>query len=404
MNAEEGFKAAFTPFQTTDAFEDLFDQHLRAWLKVHRSLGRERLWRIEESGSPFRGLEPFDAAHGEVFFGRRPETERARERLEDATDRGCGFLLIEGASGTGKSSLARAGLLPRLRRIDPHLRQGVLTPHPGTARAPLLELSRALFAPEALPELAQGDFATPAELAACLATEAAATPVVKALNRAGAALAAAENRDTARELRLTLLVDQLEQLFAETVPPEDRSAFAAALSALLRTGRVHVVATLRANALGAALAVAPLKELVDTGARLSLAAPDREALAEIIRGPAAAAALAYETPSGAPGLDAVLLDDAAGADALPLLQFMLEQLYDRAAGRLKAAGEALGQGGADQPVLTLTLADYRELGGIDGAIAHQADAALQRLPGPARAALPRLVRRWSRATPTPRSC
>ncbi|WP_036182094.1 ATP-binding protein [Palleronia rufa] len=147
-----GFRAAFLPFEDPAGFEALFEENLRAWLVQNRRVGPERAWRIEERGSPFRGLLPFEAEHRDAFFGRRADIERARERLKDAAAEGCGFLLIEGASGSGKSSLARAGLLPRLSDITQGLRRAICAP--GTT--PLDALAAALF--DALPELSEGDF------------------------------------------------------------------------------------------------------------------------------------------------------------------------------------------------------------------------------------------------------
>ena len=60
-------------------------------------------------GSPFRGLAAFEAAHSAVFFGREAAIARATAKLRRAP-----FLLVIGASGSGKSSLLRAGLIPRV--------------------------------------------------------------------------------------------------------------------------------------------------------------------------------------------------------------------------------------------------------------------------------------------------
>ena len=65
-------------------------------------------------GSPFRGLAAFRVRHAPVFFGRSRDIARAVDRWKDAAERGVPFLLVVGASGSGKSSLARAGSVPRL--------------------------------------------------------------------------------------------------------------------------------------------------------------------------------------------------------------------------------------------------------------------------------------------------
>lgn len=383
VSEQDGFKAAFTPFSTADEFERVFEANLRDWIERNRKVGRERRWRVElaEMGSPFRGLEPFGARHSQVFFGRGPDVERARERLEDAVGRGSGFLLIEGASGSGKSSLARAGLLPRLALIDPTQRQAVLEPLSDAKVSPLSQIARALFAPGALPELSQGDFPTPTLLSGCLATGAAAAPIQSALDRAARALAEAEAHDSVPKLNLVLLVDQLEQIFSEAVSKNTREGFCTVLAALVATGRVMVIATLRADTVGDALSIPALAELIDNGARLSLTAPARDALAEIIRAPAAAAGLSFETRHGGTSLDEVLLDTASGADALPLLQFTLEHTYPSSSSKVWKF--VLGPGGGskiearftgpDAIVLRRLAEDTKRIFSQNGAIAIKDD-------------------------------
>jgi hypothetical protein len=84
------------------------------WLEEHVLHGRLIAWPIAIKGSPLRGLAPFDVRHARVFFGRSRAISRAVNRLKAAAARDAPFLLLVGASGTGKFSLARAGLIPRL--------------------------------------------------------------------------------------------------------------------------------------------------------------------------------------------------------------------------------------------------------------------------------------------------
>ena len=66
------------------------------------------------TGSPYRSLEVFDIDHAPIFFGRSEESCDVMDRLRKAHDGGCGFVVIIGASGSGKSSLARAGIAASL--------------------------------------------------------------------------------------------------------------------------------------------------------------------------------------------------------------------------------------------------------------------------------------------------
>ncbi|SEH03519.1 WD40 repeat [Nonomuraea solani] len=146
---------------------------------------------------PYRGLWPFEQEHAEVFYGRERLTAELAGKVAEALD-GAGMVVVTGASGTGKSSLLRAGLLPALAR-------GALLP--GSERWP-----RVLLTPTASPldELA-------AHLAAVSGMEAMAV-------RKGLAGGPEEAHLAARQAllmagapgggRLVLVVDQFEELFA----------------------------------------------------------------------------------------------------------------------------------------------------------------------------------------------
>jgi eukaryotic-like serine/threonine-protein kinase len=379
VSREGHFRAGFQTFQTADDFERLLERHLRAWLNEQGLIGKELIWRIAERGSPFRGLEPYEPQHAEVFFGREREIDRGRDRLLAAAAAGIAFLLIIGPSGVGKSSLARAGLVTRLTRpgdvdgVDV-VRFAVM--RPGQAETPQRALAQALFRPEALPGLAQGDFQEPAQLAAALAGEASAAvaPILRALDRLATSLKASESYDRPVEARLLLIVDQLEELFSATTPEATRTNFVRLIEALARSGRVFIVATLRSSAYGDLAREPQLVALKDTGATLDVAVPGPDVLGEIVRKPAAAAGLRYDR-NGEESLDEVLLAAAGGnADALPLLGFTLEWLFEKRDGD------------------RLTFSAYDQLGGLEGAIGRTAEQAFISLDPDAQAALPQLLR------------
>ena len=376
------FKAAFQTFATTDAFERQLEQLLRQWLESHGLLGPRLTW-PKEKGAPFPGLAPFEAEHAAVFFGRGRAIDEARRRLVAAAERGTPFFLIVGASGAGKSSLARAGLIPRLTTpgvatsVDVW-RVACMKPSEGQA-GPLLSLTAALFA--ALPELAQSDFPTPIALADSFRRGggAAARPVVRALERVAEIARRERHADQPLRPALMLLVDQLEELFAQGIDDDERAAFAESLKELVATRQVWCGATLRADLYELLLKQPTLAALKDAGASLDLGPPGAAELAEIVRAPAAAAGLVFEGDAQHGALDERLLIDAKTADSLPLLQFTLRQLYER---RREESGET-----------RLTHAAYEELGGLQGAIAAEAERAIAGLPPQTLDALPRLLRR-----------
>jgi Novel STAND NTPase 1 len=385
FRSEKGeFKAAFQNFPSTDAFEQQIELLLRQWLETRGFLGPRIAW-PKEKGSPFPGLAPFEAEHAAVFFGRDRVIDEARRRLVGAAERGGAFLLIVGASGSGKSSLARAGLIPRL--TTPGVAASVdlwrvARMKPGEGQTgPFMVLATALLATGALPELAHGDYPTAASLADNLRRGGTASvqPITSALARIAEEAQRQRHADEAPKPELVLLVDQFEELFAQRVGDAERAAFAETLRQLLATDRVWVVATLRADLYELLLKQPVLKTLKEAGASLDLGPPGPAELAEIVRAPAAAAGLVFETDTEKGELGERLLGDAKSADSLPLLQFTLRQLYER---REEIAGET-----------RLTHAAYDQLGGLAGAIAAEAERAVISLPPQAVATLPRLLRR-----------
>jgi WD40 repeat protein len=391
------FKAAFQSFASTDDFEAQAEVLLRNWLEEKVLHGRSLTWPAEIKGSPFRGLAAFGAKHAPVFFGRSRDITKVIDRLKDAAEKGCPFLLVDGASGAGKSSLVRAGLVPRLTAagVVPSVdiwRVAVMRPAE-IVGDPFAALARALLVaesdlpeaeqgrPPALPELSASDFPRADDLAALLAhaDASAPKPILSTFSAIEQTAREKEGYGRAVKVALLLVVDQLDELFGADIGNDIRARFAQLLGLLARSGRVWVIATLRADLFDHFLSQKDLKQLKDDGSSYDLAPPDAAALAEIVRAPAAAAGLVYEsdTKTGE-RLDERLLADAERADLLPLLQFTLNQLFE--------ARERRDHGGQ------LTFAAYRALGGLEGAVEKEAEAAFARLGATEQARLPRLLR------------
>jgi hypothetical protein len=77
---------------------------------------------INEENNPYRGLNSFDEAHHRFFFGRDKEIQALFEQIEKSANKGQPLTVVRGASGAGKSSLVKAGLLPKLRDERPNWR------------------------------------------------------------------------------------------------------------------------------------------------------------------------------------------------------------------------------------------------------------------------------------------
>jgi eukaryotic-like serine/threonine-protein kinase len=389
------FKAGFQTFSSTDDFETQAETLLRKWLDDNVLLGRSAVWPVDIKGSPFRGLAAFGAKHAPVFFGRSRDIAKAADRLKDAAEKGCSFLLVVGASGAGKSSLVRAGLVPRLTaagvvtRVDVW-RVAVMRPDE-TAGDPFAALAKALFVggadlpedelgrPLALPELATSDFPRPEDYSAQLmhADPTAIKPLISALTTVARAQEKSGGYEREFKATLLLVVDQLDELFGMAAEMQVR--FARLIDLLARSGRVWIIATLRADLFDSFIAQPVLKQLKEDGASYDLAPPDAAELSEIVRGPAIAAGLLYEKDlATGESLDERLLKDAGRSDLLPLLQFTLNQLFE-------AGAEAEHRN-------ILSFATYQALGGLEGAVDREAETALHTLDDAERARLPRLLR------------
>jgi eukaryotic-like serine/threonine-protein kinase len=393
---EGRYKAAFQTFASTDDFEAQTEALLRKWLQA-KLQGRSVVWPIDIKGSPFPGLAAFGAKHAPVFFGRSRDITKAVDRLKDAAEKGCPFLVVVGGSGAGKSSLVRAGIVPRLTAagVVPSIelwRVAVMRPGEVSGN-PFAALAAALFVrsedlPEeergrlsALPELSVSDLARPQNLALQLshADDTALTPLIGTLIEIARAARDAGGYGREVNAALLLVVDQFDELFGAGIAEEVRTRFAQLLGLLARSKGVWIIATLRADLYDQFVSEPELKQLKEDGASYDLVAPDAAELAEIVRGPARAADLVYELDYATrEQLDERLLKDAGRSDLLPLLEFTLNRLFEVA----KVSGH---------PKL-LTFAAYCALGGLEGAVDKEAEAALKTLGEAEQARLPRLLR------------
>ncbi|MDX9886534.1 TIR domain-containing protein [Thauera sp.] len=318
--------------QVVDLRADAEDGYARLWRGMRGAgLDPADSFAWERGRAPYPGLAPFQAADAAVYFGREQEQRRCLDTLAQMRRYGGERLLVVvGASGSGKSSLVRAGVLPRIARM-PDWR--VLAPM-RPLRQPDEELAHLLLPSQPAPA------DTPAALGAALASAFAAEPGRPAV---------------------LLVVDQLEELVT-TSAPEAAARFVQALRAALapEAGELYCLATLRADYVGAlqahpAWGALPFRQQ-------PLAPMSASHFAEIITAPARVAGLELED-----GLVEAVAHDTGSPDALPLLAFTLNRLWR--------------DFGDDR---RLTLDEYRaRFGGLEGAIRHEAEAVLGALaPAP----------------------
>ncbi len=297
-------------------------------------------------------------------------SRRARHALRRRARDGCAFLQISGASGSGKSSLAKAGILPEIvgNEIDDRVAGWrYLTLTPG-------EIAEDLFVglisgiAGVLPALI-----TPSSDLQALAAALRDDPQSVIEHRLIGALDA-EGGDGITKIRLVLLVDQLEELFTDRrIDSGATQDFASALEAFAGSGRIWVVAIIRSDFSHRCQEIPALVRLREGGGEIDLVPPTADAIARIIREPARFAGLRYEE-RGEIGLDDVLLRAATEhRELLPFLSHVLLRLSDTRT--------------ADGP-LTFDSWETGMGGNLQGALAQYAERVFLELSPAAQAALP----------------
>jgi WD40 repeat protein len=292
---------------------------------------------VQARPCPYPGLSSFTAADARYFRGRDDLVADALASLETRT--GAGPTALIGPSGSGKSSLLQAGLLPAVRAG----RLGV----PGSADWPQLVL-------------------TPGEHPLRTLATRLAGPTGGSAEGIRARLAADPGQltDIARRARpdgLLMCVDQFEELFTVCADPDERRAFIHALCAASDgpDAPLTVVLGLRADFYGHCMAYPELASTLERG-QIPVRPMTTDQLRIAIEGPADTAGLVLES-----GLaDRLLQDLAAGPDAgsaLPFLSYALQATWQLSDGQL------------------LTLADYQATGGIWQAVTQRADRTYDQL-------------------------
>ena len=360
-NLDGTLAGGINPYEAPDDFRQLFEQHLRDRLdKLLETLPvisplqtavkpiNAPIW----PDSPYPGLEAFTPEQAPIYFGRGREIDQLLKQFGDPKVR---FVAVVGVSGSGKSSLVKAGLLPRLRT-------GII------GNAPWVDL---IFKP--------GERGGNPFLALAFALKSKLNIVGQTENEIARSLQAdaniAEKRltellsHTQPANELLLVVDQFEELFTQCTA-DNRQDFLALLEHLVTLPRIRVIVTLRADFYARAIQEPILANLLrqDRGT-FPLDPPSIIAIHQMIIRPAEAAGVELEE-----GLAQRLLDDAgSGPGAMALIAFTLNQLYEQ-----------------EQQSHAITIAAYNTFGGVKGAVRKRAETALQGLKIDLDSVLPKL--------------
>ncbi len=306
----------------------------------------------EPGDPPYKGLQYFDEADADHFLGREALTARLAGRLRETR-----FLAVIGASGSGKSSLVRAGLVPALRRGRP-LGDGALPPA-GSERWLIRVMTPTAHPLDALAAGLLPDAEPPA--VAALRERLAAGPAAL-----GGAVPAVLGD---AQPHLLLIIDQFEELFSLGRHEGERRAFIDNLVAAAGGDQpITVVIVLRADFYDRCAQYDGLRELVSRHQEY-IGAMSREELFRVIVLPAARDDWKLQE-----GLVELMLDDVGDEPgALPLLSHALLETWRRRRDR------------------TMTLSGYKESGGVRGAIAKTAETVFRRRLTPEQQPIARMI-------------
>jgi WD40 repeat protein len=284
--------------------------------------------------SPYKGLDVFDEEDAELFFGREKLVDDLVGRVKESRT-----LFVTGPSGSGKSSLIRAGLIPVLKNegIKNSDRWLYETMTPG--RDPIGEVAR---------------------VASSLASSTNAEDEIRAKAMTDETIFARwceiALKDS-REKRAAIFIDQFEEAFTQ-VNKEERLAFLNLLThaASLEKGRVIILFSMRSDFVSNCATYPQLNALLNQEF-LQIGAMQPDELVSAIAQPALRVGLRID-----PDLIAQIINEMRGEPgALPLMQFALKDLFDS---RQEKGG-----------IIALTLGDYLERGGIHKALERHADKA-----------------------------
>jgi WD40 repeat protein len=299
--------------------------------------------------NPYKGLRAFTEADAPDFFGREAFTSRLLTRLREQGP-AWRFLAVVGASGSGKSSVVRAGLIPALRvgALPGSQSWFVAEMAPGTA--PMEELEAALLRIAVKPP--------PALLDRLEADDTGLLRVADLILPDGAE-------------DLLLVIDQFEEVFTLATADRARHFLDSLVTALTDpASRLRVVVTLRADFYDRPLRHRGLAELIRWRTETVVPLTGGE-LERAVTRPAERVGVGIE-----PGLVAQMVADVGDEPgALPLLQYALTELFDR------------------RQDSTLVTSAYRQIGGVSGALARRAEEVYAALPDGAREAARQLFLR-----------
>ena len=316
-----------------------------------------RLFDIEAGGQegpapgepPFKGLQYFEEQDAHRFFGRETLIAQLITRLRELiTKKESRFLAVIGASGSGKSSVVRAGLLPALKGRK-ELPDGTLLPL-GCTQWPIHVMTPTDHPLEAL-AASLTDHTQSMSAMSALIDDLAQNPRTLHWHVRKRLTQERRSGSSSQQIRFLLVVEQFEELFTLCHDAQERQAFVDNLmEAVSANGPTVVLITMRADFYAQCAQFEALRAILAKQQEF-IGPMNEEELRRAIEEPAKQALWEFE-----PGLvDQLLKDVGNEPGALPLLSHALLETWKRRSGRM------------------LTFAGYAQAGGVHGAIAHTAE-------------------------------
>ena len=319
---------------------------------------------IDQTTNPFPGLRPFESNETQLFFGRDGQSEELLRRLKRTR-----FLAVVGTSGSGKSSLVRAGLLPALQgglmaSAGSDWRIAILRP----GSDPIGNLARALASPMVLGSRDEKDSDIQAVMAETTLRR-SSLGLAELVSRARTKLDKKGQPLFPEYENLLVVVDQFEEVFrfkqliAEATSKEDAAAFVKLLLEAVgqKAGKIYVVLTMRSDFLGDCSQFWELPEAINNGQYL-IPRMTRDERREAISGPIAVGQGTISEPL----VNQLLNDVGDNPDQLPILQHALMRTWDHWLNRRRNGDP-------------MDIPDYNAIGGMAEALSRHADEAYAEL-------------------------
>lgn len=325
-----------------------------------------------QGGSPFPGLQAYDARYAKVFFGRGSQIDTLLERIAQQVHYGRAFCLVLGPSGSGKSSLINAGVMPNLMQNSGY--NGVKVE--SYSSLDLADLTPGQLLMQLASALLDWEVADQPVFDGCSA-EQLADKLQHQMDWVLQSCKKALQSQNESKSRFAIFIDRLEVLLSSPLfSEEERLLFIDRMEQLATSGFVVVLSACRNEFYPLLVTYPSLMAGKARGAYFDLAPPGRADLLQMIRLPAIAANLSWDLdPNTAVPLDELLCSEAASnPDALPMLQYTLQELY-------------LQRSDSNQLLFSV----YKNLGGIEGAIGKNAEQAIAQLSTAEKDSLPRVL-------------